>query len=495
MLDMKRTFDDLVERFAESPQARDRILANPIYQPRLGRAGGQRRVLGDGEGLRALAVGPLRHCWSSTHRRRSTRSTSSMRPERLLEFLDSRLVQLLDPPGDGGRSRRLPLVPARSAPRARADRAHQRHRVPRGRLRVPDGVRAHVRGLSQRARTKCARSCAGPIGLRAGGQPGERVGGAGAALSRAPRGRAALSARGHRRQPRPRLAATRDSAHGEPPPPREPDPAELDALARALATQERPGFPAERAARAAVDAAARLRCARSPRRTSAGRAARASGAAGRFLRAVPEFARGRARPDRPGAGRLGARRGRRDADVGSQRGQRSARRRVVAPRAEVRPRARLASSRKRHWPTRSRARGATRAMRWRKRSQPCARCSTRRRSPARVPRRARTRYSRRRRLDPPRQRGAWRRPAHWRTTLGGALADGAGCGDRALGAARAASTTTRAPCCGPSSGCASSSGSSACAAARAARRRPALLRPLRRARPRAPRRSASRVRA
>jgi anion-transporting ArsA/GET3 family ATPase len=32
MLDMKRTFDDLVERFAENPAARDRILENPIYR-------------------------------------------------------------------------------------------------------------------------------------------------------------------------------------------------------------------------------------------------------------------------------------------------------------------------------------------------------------------------------------------------------------------------------------------------------------------------------
>ena len=32
MLDMKRTFDDLVERFADSPETRERILENPIYQ-------------------------------------------------------------------------------------------------------------------------------------------------------------------------------------------------------------------------------------------------------------------------------------------------------------------------------------------------------------------------------------------------------------------------------------------------------------------------------
>ena len=32
MLDMKRTFDDMVDRFAEGPEARDRVLSNPIYQ-------------------------------------------------------------------------------------------------------------------------------------------------------------------------------------------------------------------------------------------------------------------------------------------------------------------------------------------------------------------------------------------------------------------------------------------------------------------------------
>jgi anion-transporting ArsA/GET3 family ATPase len=32
MLDVRRTFDELVTRYAQSPEARDRILANPIYQ-------------------------------------------------------------------------------------------------------------------------------------------------------------------------------------------------------------------------------------------------------------------------------------------------------------------------------------------------------------------------------------------------------------------------------------------------------------------------------
>ena len=53
MLDMKRTFDDLVARFAESEAERERILRNPIYQHVSDALAGQRRVLGDGEGLRA----------------------------------------------------------------------------------------------------------------------------------------------------------------------------------------------------------------------------------------------------------------------------------------------------------------------------------------------------------------------------------------------------------------------------------------------------------
>ena len=32
MLDTKQTFDDMVARFSESPEAKERILSNPIYQ-------------------------------------------------------------------------------------------------------------------------------------------------------------------------------------------------------------------------------------------------------------------------------------------------------------------------------------------------------------------------------------------------------------------------------------------------------------------------------
>ena len=53
MLDMKRTFDDLVERFAESPGDPRAHPREPDLSARLGGARGQRRVLGDGEGLRA----------------------------------------------------------------------------------------------------------------------------------------------------------------------------------------------------------------------------------------------------------------------------------------------------------------------------------------------------------------------------------------------------------------------------------------------------------
>ncbi|MDZ7632888.1 MAG: hypothetical protein U5K74_16500 [Gemmatimonadaceae bacterium] len=48
MLDMKRTFDALVTRFAESDEARERILGNRIYRARVGCARRERRVLRDG---------------------------------------------------------------------------------------------------------------------------------------------------------------------------------------------------------------------------------------------------------------------------------------------------------------------------------------------------------------------------------------------------------------------------------------------------------------
>jgi anion-transporting ArsA/GET3 family ATPase len=94
MLDMKRTFDDLVERFADSPQARDRILSNPIYQHVSDALAGsveysamekvyelsERREFD----LVIVDTPPAQHALDFLEA-----------PDRLLEFLDSRLVHML----------------------------------------------------------------------------------------------------------------------------------------------------------------------------------------------------------------------------------------------------------------------------------------------------------------------------------------------------------------------------------------------------------------
>jgi len=94
MLDMKRTFDDLVERFAEGPEARDRILRNPIYQHVSDALAGSveysamEKVYEIGESGRfdliVVDTPPAQHALDFLEA-----------PERLLEFLDSRIVQLL----------------------------------------------------------------------------------------------------------------------------------------------------------------------------------------------------------------------------------------------------------------------------------------------------------------------------------------------------------------------------------------------------------------
>jgi anion-transporting ArsA/GET3 family ATPase len=94
MLDMKRTFDDLVERLAASEEARQRILANPIYQ-QLSDA-----LAGSGEyaamekvyellesqryDLVVLDTPPSQHALDFLDA-----------PRKLLEFIDSRVVKLL----------------------------------------------------------------------------------------------------------------------------------------------------------------------------------------------------------------------------------------------------------------------------------------------------------------------------------------------------------------------------------------------------------------
>ncbi len=94
MLDMKRTLDDLVERFAEDAVARDRILENPIYQHASDALSGSAEYsamekvfeLCEREDLDLIVLDtpPSQHALDFLEA-----------PQRLLEFLDSRLVQLL----------------------------------------------------------------------------------------------------------------------------------------------------------------------------------------------------------------------------------------------------------------------------------------------------------------------------------------------------------------------------------------------------------------
>ena len=94
MLDMKRTFDDLVERFAESDEARERILRNPIYQHASDALAGsveysamekvfELHERGEFD-LIVVDTPPAQHALDFLEA-----------PQRLLEFLDSRIVQVL----------------------------------------------------------------------------------------------------------------------------------------------------------------------------------------------------------------------------------------------------------------------------------------------------------------------------------------------------------------------------------------------------------------
>ncbi len=94
MLDMKRTFDDLVRRFADSPEARDRILHNRIYQHVSDALAGSAEYsamekvyeLSERREFDLVVVDtpPSQHALDFLEA-----------PARLLEFLDSRLVHLL----------------------------------------------------------------------------------------------------------------------------------------------------------------------------------------------------------------------------------------------------------------------------------------------------------------------------------------------------------------------------------------------------------------
>jgi len=94
MLDMKQTFDDLVERFAADGETRERILANPIYQhvsdalAGSGEYAAMEKLFEMSESnefdLIVLDTPPSQHALDFLEA-----------PQRLLDFLDSRLVKLL----------------------------------------------------------------------------------------------------------------------------------------------------------------------------------------------------------------------------------------------------------------------------------------------------------------------------------------------------------------------------------------------------------------
>jgi len=94
MLDMKRTFDDLVERFAESSEVRERILSNPIYQHASEALAGSVEYSAmekvyemwqrDEYDLIVVDTPPAQHALDFLEA-----------PQRLIEFLESRIVQVL----------------------------------------------------------------------------------------------------------------------------------------------------------------------------------------------------------------------------------------------------------------------------------------------------------------------------------------------------------------------------------------------------------------
>jgi anion-transporting ArsA/GET3 family ATPase len=94
MLDMKRTFDDLVERFAEDEAARERVLANPIYRHVSDALAGSVEYsamekvfqLCEQERFDLVIVDtpPAQHALDFLDA-----------PQRMVEFLESRIVQIL----------------------------------------------------------------------------------------------------------------------------------------------------------------------------------------------------------------------------------------------------------------------------------------------------------------------------------------------------------------------------------------------------------------
>jgi anion-transporting ArsA/GET3 family ATPase len=251
MLDMKRTFDDLVERFAESPEVRDRIFSNAIYQHASDALAGSVEYsamekvyeLYDREAFDLIVVDtpPAQHALDFLEA-----------PQRLLEFLDSRLVQML-------------IHPAFAASRF-GFRLFQRsaHRVLRIMERVSgfgfledvsefllafEGMSGGFRERARRVRGLLVGPEAAFVLVAGPGAESQRQ--AVDFLDRLEAFQVPLTGV--------LITRMRLWPEGHEPPPSltegEPRPADVAALARALGKGEADDFPAEVAARAAIDAA------------------------------------------------------------------------------------------------------------------------------------------------------------------------------------------------------------------------------------------------
>jgi len=277
---MKRTFDDLVARFAESDAARDRVLHNPIYRHVSDALAGSVEYsamekvyeLSRSDAYDTLVVDtpPAQHALDFLDA-----------PERLLEFLDSRLVKILIHPAmvagrlgarwfEWGTRRALALIERISGIGFLSD--------------ISEFLMAFEH-MSEgfRARAKEVRSLLlGPKSafVLVASPETESVKAAQGFLARLEASSVRVAG----------IVANRVRTWPDPASPTAPalDAADIAPLARALETQEGPGFPAERAARAAIDAAARYAALvrRDARALDAlrGQASRR----GSFFRVVPE---------------------------------------------------------------------------------------------------------------------------------------------------------------------------------------------------------------
>jgi anion-transporting ArsA/GET3 family ATPase len=248
MLDMKRTFDDLVERFADSPETRARILENPIYQHISEALAGSIEYSAmekifelDAQGSYDLIVvdtPPSQHALDFLEA-----------PQRLIEFLDSRIVHMLIHPAfaagrlgfrlfQRGARRMLQILERVSgigflqdvsefllAFEGMSEGFRQRASSVRALLLGPETAFVMVAGAGRDSVRQA-------LALR------ERLAGFGASLNGVLLNRVRLWPGG-----------------GTPPDLRAAE-GSLGALAAALAANQPAGFPASEAARAAVDAAA-----------------------------------------------------------------------------------------------------------------------------------------------------------------------------------------------------------------------------------------------